>query len=265
MKTQTGLKFTATDDAVATYATSDPTVLLTVHYDDDVSPDDFELFGTVVTTACFDDMDRYVGDDRNLRRWIDWMLDDAGPFHEHYTQQQLVAALTSAQARGELRTHAQDGHELASTIGMTECVNAEEFCAEVLSHLPVAVPLYRYDHGGTSYSTTPYACRWDSAQHGVVLVTQAKLWAMAVGDGNVRNCLVTSVQVLDDLAQGNVHGVVRHRLVHGVVRHRLVPDGDGSEGEWVEEDACWGFIGDVGLEHGLLDMLPRGATLGEEL
>lgn len=39
----------------------------------------------------------------------------------------------------------------------------------------VILPLYLYDHGGITISTTPFSCRWDSGQIGWVYVSKSKV------------------------------------------------------------------------------------------
>lgn len=41
------------------------------------------------------------------------------------------------------------------------------------SHL--VVPLYLYDHGGITMSTTPFSCPWDSGQVGIAVVTKERM------------------------------------------------------------------------------------------
>ena len=38
----------------------------------------------------------------------------------------------------------------------------------------IVLPLYLYDHGGITISTTPFSCQWDSGQVGWIYVTDKK-------------------------------------------------------------------------------------------
>ena len=37
------------------------------------------------------------------------------------------------------------------------------------------LPVYMYDHGGISISTTPFSCKWDSGQVGFIFVEKSKV------------------------------------------------------------------------------------------
>ena len=90
------------------------------------------------------------------------------------------------------------------------------------------LPIYIYEHGGITISTSPFGCDWDSGQLGVIYVTKEK--AQAEGfkcEERVLNSLEQEVKTYDDFLRGNVYGF-----------KVLDPDG-------LELDSCWGFVGDM--------------------
>lgn len=105
----------------------------------------------------------------------------------------------------------------------------------------VILPIYMYDHGGVTISTSPFSCRWDSGQVGYIAVKKKKLYEeygvkrltkkiIDIAEG----VLKAEIEEYDNYLQGNVYGFISY-----------------EEGE--EVDSCWGFIGDNFEENGLYD------------
>ena len=95
----------------------------------------------------------------------------------------------------------------------------------------VMLPLYLYDHGGITMSTTPFGCRWDSGQVGWIYVTRevalkefgGKIFSKQL-KAKVLNLLEGEVKTYDQYLTGDVYGYT-------------------VEGEHCD-DSCWGFFGD---------------------
>jgi hypothetical protein len=91
------------------------------------------------------------------------------------------------------------------------------------------LPVYRFEHGDVSYSTTPYNDKWDSGRVGFILCTRKdmlKNWGYKVHSRvRARECLVAEVETYSQWANGEVYGYV-------------IEDEDGNE-----LDSCWGFYG----------------------
>lgn len=94
------------------------------------------------------------------------------------------------------------------------------------------MPVFVYEHSGITMKVgTGYACPWDSGQAGWVWMTRAEVHK-EFGRGpaafrQARKALTASIREYADYLEGQVYGVT-------VVN---------EEGERVESDECWGFIG----------------------
>lgn len=110
----------------------------------------------------------------------------------------------------------------------------------------VILPLYLYDHSGITMKTTPFGDPWDSGQVGFIYITKEGM-KKYYGESMPRywrkranEILVGAVKTYDDYLTGNVYGFKVERKV---------------EGEWENEDSCWGFIGDIETS-GIMDEMP---------
>ena len=101
--------------------------------------------------------------------------------------------------------------------------NTDDLEAYLASGSVYALPIYMYDHGGVTISTSPYSCGWDSGQVGYIYMTKEK--AKAEGLDNPLATLENEVSTMDDYLRGEVYGYI-------------VYDAEGQE-----LDSCWGFIG----------------------
>lgn len=104
---------------------------------------------------------------------------------------------------------------------------------EFLAALPegtVILPVYMLDHSGLRFSTGAFGDPWDSGQLGVIYATPERVKEIGTPPELVEEALKNEIEVLDDLATGNVWGF-------------RVLDSTGKELE-----ACWGFIGDTAKE-----------------
>lgn len=94
----------------------------------------------------------------------------------------------------------------------------------------VLLPLYLYDHSGITMNTTGFSCPWDSGQVGWIYADKEKILAeygSLTPDTmeKAENLLHGEVEYYDHYLRGDCYGFELYR--------------DG-----VEEDSCWGFIGD---------------------
>ena len=116
------------------------------------------------------------------------------------------------------------GHKTASN---------EEIKALIRDHKTIALPVYMYDHSGTTINTTGFDCGWDSGQVGIMYCTRKKavhefgnkLCTKEVESDAIR-AMVGEVKSIDDYLTGNVWGF-----------QIFDPEGE-------EVDSCWGFVGD---------------------
>jgi hypothetical protein len=58
----------------------------------------------------------------------------------------------------------------------TEEIRYSEETGKLLGDEPmIFLPVYGYDHGGMSISTTPFSCPWDSGKMGIIYVKESKV------------------------------------------------------------------------------------------
>jgi hypothetical protein len=120
----------------------------------------------------------------------------------------------------------------------TEITSFERWRKINQKHLLI-LPVYIYDHGGITISTTPFHCPSDSGQVGWVYVTHDRL-KLEYNTQEVtpeilekaRQVLIAEVKVYDDYLTGNVWGYLIW---------------DKNNRDYVL-DAYSGFFGDSGLE-----------------
>lgn len=97
----------------------------------------------------------------------------------------------------------------------------------------ISLPLYLYDHGGITISTTPFSCKWDSSRVGTIFVSKEKIYKeygvkriSKTLRRKVIDILRAEIKIYDDYLTGNVWGYVIKN--------------ENNE----EVDSCWGFFGD---------------------
>jgi hypothetical protein len=86
------------------------------------------------------------------------------------------------------------------------------------------LPLYLYEHGNITISTSPFSCRWDSGQVGFIYITKEK--AKAEGINEPYEALEAETKEYDYYLRGDTYGV------------RILD----SEGEML--DSQFGYLGD---------------------
>lgn len=111
----------------------------------------------------------------------------------------------------------------------------------------VILPLYLYDHGGITISTSPFSCNWDSGQIGFIFISKKKMLEEYGGKivtkklkEKVEGYLKSEVEVYDKYIRGEVYGV-------RVFEKELDEDGDD-----VEIHSCFGFYSEESaIEEGM--------------
>lgn len=98
----------------------------------------------------------------------------------------------------------------------------------------VALPVYFYDHGGITVSTSPFSCPWDSGLFGIIAVSLDRVrkeygWKhiTAKRRKQIEKYLQGEIETLDSYYTGEVFG------------YRITPESDDDN----ELDSCWGFYG----------------------
>ena len=102
----------------------------------------------------------------------------------------------------------------------------------------IALPVYLYEHSGTTVSTSPFSCPWDSGFFGIIAVPLDKV-RREYGKNitverrkRIEEYLQGEIKTLDDYYTGEVFG------------YCITPEDDDSN----ELDSCWGFYGTDSLK-----------------
>ena len=104
----------------------------------------------------------------------------------------------------------------------------------------IILPLYLYDHGGVTISTSPFSCPWDSGQIGFIYVSKKKLreeyGVKRLNDKIIEratNVLKGEVETYDQYLTGDIYGYEVYRVT---------TCNEGHEHENLL-DSCWGYYG----------------------
>ena len=104
-----------------------------------------------------------------------------------------------------------------------EFSNTDDLDAYLASGDCYALPIYMYDHGGVTISTSPFSCGWDSGQVGYIYMTKEKANEyenpLAVLEGEVKS--------MDSYLRGEVYG---YQVFNA---------------DYEEISSCWGYLGDI--------------------
>lgn len=157
---------------------------------------------------------------------------------------------------GDKHDYRDAEHALTSITGMDDDVLARVLAGEGLgdgSRLRlVLLPLYLYDHSGITMKTTPFSCKWDSGQVGIIYATYADImkaydiqpikpdvWEPNEETKNkVLECLRAEVNEYDQYLTGQVY----YMQIFGVSGDHNEPDEDGYWSDEAEDD-CGGLYG----------------------
>lgn len=125
---------------------------------------------------------------------------------------------------------------------------------DILAQLPV----YMYEHGGITLSTTPFSCPWDSGQLGMIYITksQAEECPRQADETEteyvirLKRILDAEIQTLDDYVCGDCYRFE-------VIEYDAQRDPEAHYGD--ATDSCGGFLGRNPHENGLIE------NIGQEL
>lgn len=139
-----------------------------------------------------------------------------------------------------------DEHDFSTPDELIEFVNRRDV---------IALPLYLYDHGGITMSTSSFSCRWDSGQVGYIYMTYDEIrkewgWKRITKDryNMILERLEHEVKLYDQYLTGDVYGF-------------SIEDADGEE-----LDSCWGYYGLDDVEDEVNRLLDHyEATLPKQL
>ena len=98
----------------------------------------------------------------------------------------------------------------------------------------VLIPLYLYDHSGTTMNTSPFSCQWDSGQVGFIYATREDIQK----EYNVTNITQKIHKKVTDLLTGEVKTYDQY-LTSEVYGYEI------TDNEEESIDSCWGFFGDI--------------------
>ena len=121
----------------------------------------------------------------------------------------------------------------------------------------VIKPLYLYDHGGISMSTSTFLDKWDSGQVGWFVIDMdevSKEWKTDM-KAHAEKYIEAVVQEYDDYLTGSVYGFV-------VSRRPLDSD---DEDDWEDVDSCWGFYGHDEDTNGMADAISEEHYLKQDI
>lgn len=111
----------------------------------------------------------------------------------------------------------------------------------------VILPLYLYDHGGITISTTPFSSYWDTSFLGWIYATQEKIDELGEDwqtDEKVEEVLRGEIETYDQYLRGDVYGF-------RVVKLTKCKCCDHVSEE--EEEAVWGYYGSDCAKNGVFD------------
>lgn len=98
--------------------------------------------------------------------------------------------------------------------------------------IAVILPIYMFDHSGTTLRTTPFSCPWDSGQVGFIFITKEKVryeYSRKKMSRKLTSRIVT--YLVNEVQEYN-------QYVNGDVWGFIIEDDNGEH-----LDSCWGFYG----------------------
>lgn len=132
-------------------------------------------------------------------------------------------------------------------------------CQELLQPYLEWLPLWLYDHSEITMScgarSYPYNDEWDSGCVGWIIITKETALKERIGccdESNWREKAIADMEaevaIYDQYLTGEVYGFTLYRE---------------EDGEWIEQDSCWGFYGDDVMANGISDNVPGLAAAVE--
>lgn len=89
----------------------------------------------------------------------------------------------------------------------------DSFNEEIKEDKNIILPLFLYDHGGITISTSSFSCRWDSGQIGFIYISFEKIkkefsWVKLSKKriNQIRSYLIAEVSTYDQYLTGDVYG-----------------------------------------------------------
>ena len=149
---------------------------------------------------------------------------------------------------------------IAASLGITEIINDLDMYEEVYEDEEqlqdwinsredfVMLPLYLYDHGGITMSTSSFSCRWDSGQVGYIYCSTDKI-LKEYGNTNidtlskVESNLKSEVETYDQYLTGDVYGFKLYKVETCDKGHKHL--------DFL--NSCYGFYGYDWTENGIFD------------
>ena len=149
---------------------------------------------------------------------------------------------------------------IAVSLGITKIINDLDMYEEVYEDEEqlqdwinsredfVMLPLYLYDHGGITMSTSAFSCRWDSGQVGYIYCSTDKI-LKEYGNTNidtlskVESNLKSEVKTYDQYLTGDVYGFKLYKVETCDKGHKHL--------DFL--NSCYGFYGYDWTENGIFD------------
>jgi len=119
--------------------------------------------------------------------------------------------------------------------------------------IAVIKPVYAYEHGNITVSTSPYDCRFDSGQVGWIFVTKQKI-RECYGIKNVTKKHIQKAEINIDLDMETYDQYLTGDIYGFEVVEKKTCETCGHTKEEII-DSCWGFYGEDVIKNGILDSL----------
>ncbi len=104
----------------------------------------------------------------------------------------------------------------------------------------IALPVYMYDHGGQTVSTTPFSCQWDSGLFGIIAVPIEDVKK----EYGWKNLTAKRRKTIEQRLQGEVK-TYDFYLTGEVYGFEITPKDDEEN----VIDSCWGYYGAFNFKH----------------
>jgi hypothetical protein len=116
----------------------------------------------------------------------------------------------------------------------------------------VMLPVYMYEHGGCTISTSPFSCPWDSGQIGWIWCSfenaKEHLQNPDVTYDDIAEQLKSEIKIYDTFIRGDVFGFILEEAIYCEHSKRT---------EWDVIESCWGFLGYNHIDNGMVEHLPE--------
>lgn len=113
----------------------------------------------------------------------------------------------------------------------------------------IALPVYKYEHGGVTISTSPFSCPWDSGQIGYIYIPEDRMEEIEHFPEDWLKGR-TKEQAAKDMLQGEINEFDQY-ICGDVYGFRVEDENENLI------DSCGGFYGDDFENNGMLDHLPE--------